>query len=323
VTHPEATVPAAPPAVWLSPMGKLGLVVLGLLIVATAIVRWLRASGVKGKLDEVEVKIRSWWYMAPIFYFGVVIGGWVPHAMIALICYISLKEYYTLIPTTQSDRGALMWSYLIIPIHSYWIWTSWFEMFAIFIPVYLFLFIPVRQVLAGRTEDFVARTGRILWGALLFVYCLSHMGYFLTLGPTKGDPGITGREMLLYLVFLTELNDVCAFCTGKLFGKTKIAPEVSPNKTWEGAIGGVCCTMLLATLLRFLTPFSVLQAMLVGFGLGVAGLFGDLCVSAVKRDVGVKDSGDFIPGHGGILDRVDSLTYTAPLFLHYVRYYCY
>jgi len=304
------------------PVQKIGVIVLTLLVVATVVCQGLRFLKPQLKLDEVWIKIRSWWIMAPAFYLLVGYGGVFSYWFIGLICYISLKEYYTLIPTIHADRGALAWSYAVIPIHFYWIHLQWFAMFAIFIPVYLFLFLPVRQILAGEVRDFVARTGRIFWGLLLFVYCLSHMAYFLTLGPSI-DPNITGKELLLYLVFLTEMNDIAAFINGKLFGRHKIAPAVSPNKTWEGFIGGVTCTTILAVLVRFLTPFSLGQAIFVGAGLGVAGLFGDLCVSAVKRDVGVKDSSEFIPGHGGILDRVDSLTYTAPVFLHFVRYYCY
>jgi phosphatidate cytidylyltransferase len=153
---------------------------------------------------------------------------------------------------------------------------------------------------------------------LLFVYCLSHLAYLLSLGSTVA--GGSGRELFLYLVFLTEMNDVSAFIVGRLFGRRRIAPAVSPNKTVEGFAGALAVTTLLAVLLRFLTPFSAPCAAFVGVALSIAGLFGDLTVSAVKRDVGVKDASDFIPGHGGILDRVDSLTFTAPLFLHFVRY---
>ena len=126
----------------------------------------------------------------------------------------------------------------------------------------------------------------------------------------------------LFLLLLTELNDVAQYCWGKLLGKHKISPTVSPNKTMEGFIGGVLTTVPLAMLLApWLTPFSSLDAVLAGALIAVAGFFGDLSLSALKRDLGIKDSGNLLPGHGGILDRVDSLTYTAPLFFHFTRYY--
>lgn len=300
-------------------IGLLGAIVFGVLVLATAVVHGLALAYPGTDFSSVKVKIRSWWMMAPLVYFPVALSPDLSYGLIALVCYLSLKEYYTLIPTASADRGALAWCYLVIPLHFFWIRADWFPMFAIFIPVYLFLFIPVRQILAGETANFVARTGRICWGVMLFVYCLSHLAYLLTLGELSG--GSTGRELLLYLVFLTEMNDVAAFIVGRLLGRRTIAPAVSPNKTVEGFAGALVITTVLAVLMRFLTPFSGPCAAFVGAALSIAGLFGDLTVSAVKRDVGVKDSSDFIPGHGGILDRVDSLTFTAPLFLHFVRYW--
>ena len=127
--------------------------------------------------------------------------------------------------------------------------------------------------------------------------------------------------MLFYLVTLTQLNDVAQYLWGKSCGKRKIAPKVSPNKTLEGFVGGALTTSVLGWLLGpWLTPFSPLYAALAGLLIGTMGFIGDIVISAVKRDIGVKDSGRLLPGHGGILDRLDSLTYTAPLFFHYVHY---
>ena len=121
------------------------------------------------------------------------------------------------------------------------------------------------------------------------------------------------------LLFLGQFNDVLQFLWGKLFGKHKITPDVSPNKTWEGFIGGLVCTIILGYFLRFLTFFTPVQAVTASFCIAFAGFFGDLNMSAIKRDLGIKDMGNTIPGHGGIMDRLDSLSFASLIFFHLVR----
>jgi phosphatidate cytidylyltransferase len=155
------------------------------------------------------------------------------------------------------------------------------------------------------------------------VFSLSHLAFLLAL-PEGGNPAGGGAGLVLFLVFLTEFNDVAQYVWGKLFGRHKIVPKVSPNKTWEGFLGGVATSAVCAWLLApLLTPLSLEHSLAVGFIIPLAGFVGDVVVSAVKRDIGVKDSGSLLPGHGGILDRIDSLTYTAPLFFHFIRYFYY
>jgi phosphatidate cytidylyltransferase len=148
------------------------------------------------------------------------------------------------------------------------------------------------------------------------------MAYLLSLPEISGFQS-GGRGLLLFLVFLTEINDVMQFTWGKLLGKHKIIPKVSPNKTWEGFIGGVISTTAIGYFLAFLTPLTTPQVLFVSFMLAVSGFIGDVVFSSVKRDIGVKDMGNSIPGHGGVLDRIDSLAYTAPVFFHLVYYMAY
>ncbi|MGH7143007.1 MAG: phosphatidate cytidylyltransferase [Planctomycetota bacterium] len=306
-----------------TPLWLMGEILAGMLVFATALVWTLAALKPQAKLGEVKLKVKAWWLMGGIFFGAIAISSSLSYLMIALLCYLALKEYFTLQPTTTADRGALFWAYLAIPIQFMFIYIAWWDMFLIFIPVYVFLFICIRQILTGVTQDFIARTARIFFGVLLFVFCLSHMAYLLAKDVEFPHLPPFGRQMLLFLVFLTEMNDVCAFTFGKLFGKHKMAPTVSPNKTWEGFAGGVICVTIGGGLLHFLTPFHLIPAMALGTLIGLAGVLGDLCTSAIKRDIGVKDASDFIPGHGGVMDRVNSLTFATPLFFHAVNYFCY
>ena len=142
--------------------------------------------------------------------------------------------------------------------------------------------------------------------------------------PAAYASGAGGAGLLLFLVFLTQFNDVAQFIWGKTVGKTSVLPKVSPGKTYGGLFGGLLTTMVLAILLGpWLTPMSLLHSLFAGIIIGLGGFLGDVTISAVKRDVGSKDSGQLLPGHGGILDRIDSLTFTAPLFFHYVQYFYY
>ena len=140
----------------------------------------------------------------------------------------------------------------------------------------------------------------------------------------QGQPGSGGVGLLFFLVVLTQFNDVAQYCWGKLFGRHKVTLSVSPKKTWEGLIGGVATTIVVASLFGpYLTPMDWRWSALAGGILGISGFLGDIIMSAMKRDLGVKDTGGLIPGHGGILDRVDSLTYAAPVFVHFIRYFFY
>jgi phosphatidate cytidylyltransferase len=295
--------------------------ILGLLICSTVLV-WALGR-VKPSLDlaNIKLRIRSWWIMAVVFCIALVLRRTVSLIFFGLISFLALKEYLSLIPTRRADRIVLLWAYASIPIQYFWVGIGAYGMFIVFIPVYMFLFLPVHMLIIGETTGFLRAAGTLHWGMMTAVFSLSHAAYLLMLRAHGAAYG-GGAGLLLYLVVLTQANDVAQFIWGKLFGHAKIVPRVSPNKTWEGLVGGVLTTTTLAVLLApLLTPMGWRGALIAGVMIGVAGFFGDLTISALKRDLGIKDTGSVIPGHGGILDRVDSLTYTAPLFLHFVRYF--
>jgi phosphatidate cytidylyltransferase len=187
----------------------------------------------------------------------------------------------------------------------------------------MFLFLPLPMLIRGETDGFLKAIGTLNWGLMATVYSISHAAFLLVL-PAGGNPGAGGAGLLLFLVLLTEFNDVAQYVWGRTLGRHKVIPRVSPNKTWEGLLGGIATTSLLSLLLApVLTPLAPVPAAALGAFLGAAGFVGDVTISAIKRDLGIKDSGALIPGHGGILDRLDSLTYTAPLFFHIIRYFYY
>jgi phosphatidate cytidylyltransferase len=267
--------------------------------------------------------------MAAIFTAALLVNRVAALVFLGIVSFLALKEYLSIIPTRRADRRVLFFLYLAIPIQYYWVSIGWYGMFIIFVPVYMLLFLPLPMLVIGQTQGFLRAVGTLHWGLMVTVFSLSHAAYTLMLPMAPNAIGAwrdphTGAALMIYLVVLTQLNDVAQFVWGKLFGRHKIIPAVSPNKTWEGFIGGVITTTALSAALGpWLTPIDLRNAAILGALLGVAGFVGDVTVSALKRDLGLKDTSQFLPGHGGVLDRVDSLTYTAPLFLHYVRYFCY
>jgi phosphatidate cytidylyltransferase len=193
-------------------------------------------------------------------------------------------------------------------------------MFLVFVPVWMFLWLPIRLVVARETHGFVAAMSQLQWGLMAFVFGLSHLAWMSRWTDASWGPGYDGRALVLFLVFTVEMSDVLQFCFGKAFGKHKILPTVSPNKTWEGFVLGVLAASALSLVLRGLTPFTPWQCMGAALVANVAGFCGGAVMSAVKRDFGAKDFGTLLPGHGGMIDRVDSLCYAAPAFVHLVRW---
>lgn len=159
----------------------------------------------------------------------------------------------------------------------------------------------------------------IQWTLMICVYAVSHAPALLLLDIL----GYGGREalLLLFLALVVQLSDVFQYTWGKLVGRHPIAPRVSPNKTWEGFVGGAACATLVGTALYWATPFSPLEAAAMSLAMVLVGFLGGLVMAAIKRDRGVKDYGTLLPGHGGVLDRIDSLTFAAPVFFHLTRYF--
>lgn len=270
---------------------------------------------------ELTLRIRTWWVIVVLFSLALISPRWLALTFFALVSTLALKEFLTLVPARHADQMPVLWMFIAIPINYGLIGIDWYGLFIIFIPVYAFLFLPARMVLVGETQGFLHSAAQLHWGLMTTVFAVSHVAFLLIL-PADGLQ--TGALLVLYLVGLTEFNDVAQYLWGKSLGRIRVTPKVSPNKTLAGLLGGIASTTLAAVLLGpLMTPLGWGMSLLAGVIIGVTGFCGDVVMSAVKRDIGVKDSGTLLPGHGGILDRLDSLIFTAPVFFHFIRYFCY
>ncbi len=303
--------------VWIGMLG-----VYAILGAAAATIMLLKNRLAEKDYTELVNRTKTWGWIVLMATVILALGKTAAIVTLGFISFLALKEYFTLIPTRKVDRRVLLWAYLCVPLQFYWVHIEWYGLFIIFIPVYALLFIAFRLMLAGETQGFIKSVGTMHWGLMLTVFNLSHLAFLLVM-PMKVDLPAGGGGLLFFVVFLTQFNDVAQYFWGKtLGGKHKVVPHISPGKSWEGLIGGVLTTMVLAVLIApYFTPFTLMYAAMAGALIGTVGFVGDVTISAVKRDLGTKDSGSLLPGHGGILDRLDSLTLAAPLFLHFTRYY--
>ncbi len=274
----------------------------------------------RATVANLNARVRAWWLMVAIFAIAFLLGKGVTLVLFALTSFYCLREFITLTPTRAADHRAVAAAfYLFIPLQYWLIWADWLSVFTIAIPVYAFLLLPVLAVLSGETQDFLQRTAKIQWGLMLTVYCISHAPALLLLDV----PGHEGDNFLwlFFLIATVQLSDVLQYVFGKLFGRRKVAPRVSPSKTWEGLIGGGLSAMGIGAALFWITPFTPVQAAAMAFVIVLAGFCGGLVLSAIKRSLGAKDWGTMIEGHGGALDRMDSVTFAAPLFFHLTNYF--
>jgi phosphatidate cytidylyltransferase len=298
--------------------GVLGLLALSSLIglVLKAVIRKPEAQAT---ISNLNARIGAWWIMSAIFALTLLIGPIGSLVLFGLMSFLALREYVTLLQTRRADHRTLFWAFFIFtPLQYFLIAIQWYGMFAILIPVFAFLLAPARLAIAGDTEAFLQRASTIQWGLMICVYCLSYAPALLMLNiPSYGRPA----KLMLYLVLVDQLSDVLQYVWGKMLGRHKIAPVVSPNKTWEGFVGGVLSATAIGTALWWMTPFTPVVAAAVSLAITLMGFAGGLTMSAIKRDRGVKDYGTLIKGHGGILDRMDSMCFAAPVFFHIVRYF--
>jgi phosphatidate cytidylyltransferase len=280
----------------------------------------LAAGAAHGVIDNLNARVRAWWLMVAVLSLALLGGKTGVIVLFAFASFVALREYATIAPTRRGDHvGLLLAFFVVIPFQYFLVWMDWYGLYSIFIPVYGFLVLPTIPALRGDVPNFMQRAAGLQWGLMICVFCISHVPALLSLH----IPGYEGRNafLLVFLILIVQSSDVLQYVWGKLFGRTKIAPQVSPSKTLAGLLGGIASTTVLGAALWWITPFNPLQAAAIALVLALMGFLGGLVMSAIKRDRGVKDWGTMIEGHGGMLDRLDSVCFSAPIFFHVVRYW--
>ena len=297
--------------------------VASILTLATIIGEVLRQriapDGSNPVIENLNARIYAWWGMVLLLSLAFLAGRSGVVLLFAILSFSALREFLSLTSKARADHWALIAAFFIVlPIQYYAVAVDWYGFYAIFIPVWAFLLLPVAAALRGETKGFLTRVAETQWALMISVYCVSHVPALLSLQ----IPGYGGRNVILiaWLIFIVQLSDVMQYVWGKLLGRHKVAPLLSPSKTWEGLVGGVTTAVLIGASLWWMTPFGMLQAALMAFVAAMMGFFGGLVMSAIKRDKGVKDWGHLIAGHGGFLDRLDSVVFAAPIFFHLTRY---
>ena len=271
-------------------------------------------------IDNLNARINAWWIMLLVLGSAILLGNLAFIVLFAFISLFALREFVSLLPTRRGDYFPLLVSfYFVIPYQYYLIYTDWYGLYSIFIPLYVFLLIPIASLKQEDTTHFLERSAKIQWGLMVSVFCISHVPALINLKL----PHFEGEKIWLaiWLIMVVQASDVLQYVCGKLFGKHIVAPKLSPSKTIEGLVGGIVLATGLGVMMSWLTPFNVWQATLIGAIVCIFGFFGGLVMSAIKRDRGVKDWGQLIQGHGGMLDRIDSICFSAPIFFHILRYW--
>ena len=299
--------------------------VLALLSAATLVGQFLKRHPDRG-LDSAAVRtfnlrLRGWWILCTVLAAAFWVGTWATIALFWLVSLWALREFITITPTRKADHRALGWVILAFPqLHYLLVWADRYDIFSVFLPVYATLFVLARVAFAGDYKRFLERTAKIQVGLVLCVYCLSFAPALLHVRIPE-TAGAVGRgenfRLLFFLILLVQFADCMQYVWSRMLGRHLVAPHVSSNRTWEGLLGSATSTALLAAALWWAAPpFQPWQAAMAGLVVATMGFAGGMTMSAIKRDRGVKDYGTLVVGHGGVLDRIDSLCFAAPVFYH-------
>jgi phosphatidate cytidylyltransferase len=305
-------------------------VVVTLLAAADIVGRFLRKQP-EGTVQPAMARafnerVRAWWMMAAILVAGFLLGYVATVVLFGLVSFWALREFITMTPTRRSDHRPLFWVFFVITPAQYVLvgmGEEWYGLYSIMIPVFGWLFIPSRIAFSGDAKRFLERSAKILAGLLICVYSLSFAPALLGLTlETRDEAGNlvvwhgSKAGLLFYFVLLVQLADVLQYGWGKLIGRHVIAPKINASRTWEGFCGGVASTTVVGILLAWVTPFGVWGSACMAMITAVMGFAGGMTMSAIKRDRGVKDYGTLVQGHPGVLDRIDSICFSIPVFFH-------
>ena len=300
-------------------------IVIALLCAATVVVRLLqrRTDGSidPAILDKFRRRVHAWWIFCTVVAVSLLFQSAVTVFVFGMMAFWALREFITLTPTRPGDHRTLFWVFfLCTPLQFIFVGLGWYGIFSVFIPVYALLLVPARIAIADDCKRFLERVAKIQAGLLICVYALSYAPAVLTSLPESHIRGEASARLLFFLIVITQLSDGLHYAWSQMASRHVIAPSVSPSRTWEGLVGGTLSAMLVGAALWWATPFSPWQTGMLAVVISVMGFAGNMTMSAVKRDRGVRDYGTLVEGHGGILDRIDSLCFASPVFYHLVWY---
>lgn len=270
-------------------------------------------------LETYMTRVQSWWGMVALIGIAMLTGKIGVTILFAFASFAALREFLTLTTKAQADHLSLALAFFVVlPLQYIFVAMEWSGIYAVFIPVYAFLLLPIVSALRGNANKFLIRVAETQWGLMITVFCVSHVPALMNLDIA----GYGDRAILLvtFLVMVVQLGDLLEYYFGRRIGKTKIAAGLSP-KTWEGVACGVGSAILIGALLSWITPFGVLGAMIMAGIASTVGMFGNLVFAAIKRDRGVKDWSHLIPGQGGFVDQLDSVVFAAPIFYHLTKFF--
>lgn len=286
------------------------------LVVVTVLFLQIKSKQRGKDFSRISLRVKTWWGMFVIFCLASLFNPIVSMFSLMILCFFSLKEYFSMMKTRKADRRIFLWAYLSIPIQFYWIYIGWYGMFIVFIPVYVFLLLPLPRLLGKGTLGFLRSVSSTQWGLMLMVFGLSHLAYYQVANPTHG------ANLVLFLVVLTQVSDIVQFVVSLYIGKRKVVPTSNPAITWEGFLAAVLVTTGMSYLIYpYLTPLDMKFGILSGLIISVTGFVGSLTISVLKRDLLIGDQEKFASLKESYLNRVDSLAYTSPIFFHIIRYY--
>ena len=313
------------PITWIFVIG-----VLLLLGVATTVGQFLKGQPESGlnpaMVQTFNRRIRAWWLLCSLVAAALFLPRTVTVVLFGLLAFWALREFITLTPTRLSDHRTLFWVFILFtPLQFVLVGLGKYDLYSTLIPVYGLLFVTARVAFSGDPKRFLERTAKIQAGLVLCIYCLSlapallYLDIYSTADMNKlPDPQVNpyGKNALLlfYFVFIVQMGDALQYLWGKILGHRVIAPSVSSSRTWEGMLAGSGSAALLGAALYWATPFNEWQAGCISLVIALTGFAGGMAMSAIKRDRGVQDYGTLVVGHGGVLDRIDSLCFAAPVF---------
>ncbi len=285
------------------------------LAVSGLVIAWLRRTrdAADPFVNELVLRWRSWIWISLLVLAPILLGsGWVilGVCILSMLCYGEFARL-TGMRDERAINGAVIVGMVALACASF---DNFFRLFAALLPLTVAV-IAIASIIQDQPHGYLRRTSLGVLGFILFGYSLGYLGYF------ANSP--TFRPVVILIILVVELNDIYAYCCGKLIGGPKAVPHTSPGKTWSGCIGAVVCTTITFCILGHYVFLGTKadhwgHLLFMGAGLSVIGQFGDLLLSSIKRDVGTKDMGTLIPGHGGVLDRFDSLVLLPPAMLHYL-----